>query len=262
MSASNKIDDGPIVMDGKGEFVAAGTTSLVERLPSGDIIKTPWAGDIREEDCKKEICIEAQIYQTLGKHPRLVGFKGWDPRDYTLVLEYMPHGSLESYIALNHSKISMVQRLRWIAEAAEALHLLHSRNIIHCDVGPHNFLLDSDKSLRIADFSGSSIDGGKAMVSPGIRYTAPDPEWTPGKPPTVDEDLFSLGSTIYYIMMGYAPFHELSDKEVERKFMKAEFPDLNGVACWEIIKLCWHQQIHSALLVLKLLEKGNLQRQF
>lgn len=40
--------DDLIVIHPKGEFVAAGTTSFVERLPSGDIIKTPWAGDIRE----------------------------------------------------------------------------------------------------------------------------------------------------------------------------------------------------------------------
>ncbi len=244
-----------IVIHPKGEFVAAGTTSFVERLPSGDIIKTPWAGDIREEECRKEIAVEARIYQRLGEHPRLVKLKGWDPQTHVLMLEYMPNGTLEDYIKLHHGQTSMARRLRWIAEAAEALHLLHSMGVIHCDVGPHNLLLDADMNLKIADFSGSSIDGSRAMVCPGTRYTAPDPHWKPGKLPTVEEDLFSLGSTAYYIIMGKAPFDKLPDEEVERKYLNGEFPNLAGVLCGKIIKLCWLQEAHSAQLVRELVDE-------
>lgn len=179
----HKRPDDLIVIYPKGGFVAARTTSFVERLPSGDIIKTPWAGDVREEDCRNEIAIEAQIYQRLGEHPRLVELKGWDPEACTLTLKYMPNGTLEEYIKSYHGQISPAERLRWTAQAAEGLQFLHSAGVIHCDVGPHNLLLDADLSLKIADFSGSSLDGSRAMVCPGIRYTLPDPNWKPGKPP-------------------------------------------------------------------------------
>jgi serine/threonine protein kinase len=214
--------DDLIVIHPKGEFVAAGTTSFVERLPSGDIIKTSWAGDVREEDCRSEIAVEARIYERLGKHPRLVELKGWDLKAYTLMLEYMPNGTLEAYVKSHHGQISMAQRLQWIAQAAEGLQLLHSAGVIHCDVGPHNLLLDADMSLRIADFSGSSLDGSRVMVCPRTRYAAPDPDWKPGKPPRVEEDLFALGSTIFYITMGKAPFDGLPDEEVEKKYLKGE----------------------------------------
>ncbi|KAF2271386.1 kinase-like protein [Westerdykella ornata] len=250
-----QLPDDLFIIDGKGEFIAGGTTSLVERLPSGDIIKTPWAGDIREEDCRREIAIEAQIYQRLGEHPRLVKLKGWDPEAHTLTLEYMPNGTLEEYLKSHHEEISPEQRLCWIAQAAEGLHLLHSAGIIHCDVGPHNLLLDADLSLKIADFSGSSLDGSRAMVCPGARYMAPDPDWKPGKPPSVEEDLFALGSTIYYIVMGKAPFDDLPDGEVEKRYLNGEFPDLAGVPCRRIIELCWRQEARSAELIRDLVDK-------
>ncbi|KAL3420291.1 hypothetical protein PVAG01_08790 [Phlyctema vagabunda] len=257
-----QLSDELIVINAKGEFVAAGTTSLVERLPSGDVIKTPWAGDVREEDCRKEIAVEARIYQRLGKHPRLIELKGWDPEAYILTLEYMPNGTVEQYVSSHHHQIFVARRLRWITQAAEGLHLLRSKGVIHCDVGPYNLLLDTDLSLKIVDFSGSSLHGSRAMVCPGTRYTAPDPDWKPGKSPTVGEDFFSLGSTIYYIVTGRAPFDELPDEEVEGKYLAGEFPDLAGVLCGEVIRICWQQEAHLAQLVHEIVHKLYLQVDF
>lgn len=62
------------IIQGKGEFVAAGIASLVERLPNGDIIKTPW-DDPTRGDCVQDLIIEAKIYQMLSEHPRLVKFR-------------------------------------------------------------------------------------------------------------------------------------------------------------------------------------------
>ncbi|TVY88096.1 G-type lectin S-receptor-like serine/threonine-protein kinase [Lachnellula willkommii] len=243
-----------LIIHPKGEFVAAGTTSFVERLPSGDILKTPLAGDVREKDCRNEIAVEARVYQVLGEHPRLVKLKGWDSVTHTLTLEYMPNGTLEEYVKSYHMQISQAQIFRWIAQAAEGLQLLHSAGVIHCDVGPHNFLLDADMSLKIIDFSGSSLDGSRAMVCPGARYAAPDPDWKPGKPPTVEEDLFGLGSTIYYIVTGKVPFDELPDEEVEKKYLGREFPDLADVLYGEIIRLCWHQEACSAQIIREIVD--------
>ena len=101
-----------IVIHSKGELIAAGTTSLVERLPSSDIIKTPLTDDAREQDCRNEIFVGAQIYRRLDEHPRLVKLKGWDPDACTLMLEYMPNGTLEDYVKSHQKQISLAQRLR------------------------------------------------------------------------------------------------------------------------------------------------------
>lgn len=235
------------VIGGNGEFVAAGTTCLVERLRNGDIIKTPMnhAGI----DCTGDLITEAKIYQRLGEHPRLVTIRSWNPEQHRMVMEFMPNGTLKKYIEDHNGDISEQQRLRWAQQASEGLQLLHQYGILHCDVGPHNFLLDAALDLKITDFGGSSVDGSCASVCPGLHYLLPDPEWKPGNPPTLNEDLFSLGSLLYFIFTGTPPFHDLKDEVVEKNYKEGLFPDLTGVLGADLISQCWHQRADSALQI-------------
>ncbi|KAK0764787.1 hypothetical protein N5P37_002256 [Trichoderma harzianum] len=232
------------IIDGKGEFVASGVTSLVELFPNGDIIKTPRDNPFRY--CVQDLSTEARIYQMLGEHPRLVKIRNWDSTEHTMVMEYMPHGTLKQYIKTHYEDVSRPLQLQWARQAAEGLQLLHAFDILHCDVGPHNFLLDASLNLKIADFGGSSINGSYASVCPGSRYRAPDPEWRPGKPPSSNEDLFALGSVLYFIFTGKVPFSELEEDEVASQYKAEVFPDLSEVLCSDIITLCWQQRAGSA----------------
>jgi serine/threonine protein kinase len=227
---------------GKGEFIGSGTTSVVELLPSGDVMKSPLPGP-REAECRAEMEIESCVYSRLGKSPHLVKLRSWDPQACTLTLEFMPNGTLKEFLKTHYEDIPWSQKLRWMSDAAAAIHLLHSANVVHCDVGPHNFLLDADLKLRIADFGGSSIDSSRAMVCPGVRYSAPHLNKKDERSPSVGEDIFALGSTIYYIMTGQAPFEEIDDEEVMERFEAGHFPDLIGVPCADVISLCWQQNV-------------------
>lgn len=201
--------------------------------------------------------IEAQVYDRLGAHRRLVRRKHWDPASFTLTLDYMPHGTLKEYVMQNRQHILPAQRRQWAAEAAEALELLHSCGVLQADVGPHNFLLDAELSLRICDFGGSSLDGSRAMVIPSVRYRLPTPDGRPLQPTSVKEDLFALGSTIYFIVTGHEPYHELGEdeNEVQKRYRDGDFPDLAGVFFGETIALCWRQEVESASTVFKLLKR-------
>ncbi|USP80554.1 kinase-like protein [Curvularia clavata] len=240
------------VFDGKGEFMGSGVTGLVELLDSGDVIKSPWTSPSDISECMREMEIEAQIYERLGVHPRLVLFKHWDPVEHTLTLEYMPNGSLMEYIQQHREEISLSQRQQWVMEAAEGIELLHSHDVIHADVGPHNFLLDSSLSLKISDFGGSSLDGSKPVVVPSARYRLPG---SCGPNATVKEDLFALGSTIYFIATGHEPYEELTDEhQVEELYKNGAFPELSDVPFAEVISLCWKQEVESAQMLIKLMQ--------
>lgn len=244
------------IIQGKGQFLGGGATGLVERLESGDAIKSPWTGRPTALDCREEIVIEARIYQRLGVHPRLVKLKHWDPVDYTLTLEYMPHGNLKEYITTYGQTISRLQRQKWAIEAAEGIQLLHSNGIIQGDVGPHNFLLDKDLSLKICDFGGSSVDGSRPMVVAGVRYRLPSLAGRYMQPVTIEEDLFALGSTIYFIATGYEPYNELTDEdEVEKLYRDGVFPILSGVPFAEAIALCWRQEVKSAQTIIEIVRR-------
>ncbi|KAF5019177.1 hypothetical protein F66182_8827 [Fusarium sp. NRRL 66182] len=237
----------------KGEFIALGSTSFVERLPNGDIIKTAWPGADRVTQRRRELATEAQIYDRLGEHACIVKKRAWDPDSHTLTLEYMPNGTLQAYLE-SCGDVAPSQRFRWIIQAAEGIQLLHRSSVIHCDIGPHNFLLDEDLNLKIADFAGSSLNHSATDTCPGVRYTPPHLDWTSWKDPGPEIDIFGLGSTIYYILTGKAPFSEFQSEEVERRFLAHEFPDLADIPCSEIIQRCWLQKFASADEVIELMK--------
>ncbi|OBR15687.1 Serine threonine protein kinase [Colletotrichum higginsianum IMI 349063] len=217
-------------MEGKGKLVGWGTTGVVQLTSTGVVIKTPWKGEDLAQ-CRKDMLTEARVYQRLGRHPRLVGLLDWGPEHYTLTLEYMPNGSLRDYLKADPNGISAVQRLIWAKETAEGVQLLHSANVIYCNVGPRNFLVGGDLGLRIADFSGSSFDGSRA----------------------VEDDIFSLGSTIYTLIIGQDPFRELDSDEVETRYAARTFPDVTDQSCGDIIQGCWAGGISSAQEVVDIL---------
>lgn len=169
--------------------MAAGVTSLVELLPNGNVIKTPWN----------------------------------DP------------------VVGDYENLSRPLQLQWARQAVEGLQLLYAFDILHCDVGPHNFLLDASLNLKIAKFSGSSISGSFASVCPRSRYRSPNPEWRPGKPPNLNEDLFALYSVLYFFFTGKVPFSKLEGDEVAKNYKTGVFPHLSEVLCSDIMTLCWQQ---------------------
>jgi len=171
----------------------------------------------------------------------------------------MPHGCLKDYLSTYNDKIPTRQRLQWVREAAEGLQLLHSANVIHCDVEPRNFLLDAELSLKIADFSGSSLKGSQASACVGTRFLPPNFNWC--SLPTVQQDLYSFGSTIYNIMTGKPPFQELPSDKVRELYKGYQFPDVTGLLCGEIIERCWRCEIASAQEISKFIQTLEMELQ-
>jgi serine/threonine protein kinase len=227
----------------RGKFISGGASGIVERLPSGDVIKSPWAGS-QADVSRQGLTTEARIYEVLGPHPRLVRIVDWEATECCLTMEYMSNGTLKDYLRAHNDEIAISQRLGWILEAAEGLQLLHSADIIHCDVEPKNFLLDTDLSLKIADFGGSSLHGSQPLACAGTRF------WPPGKAwdcmPTVQDDLFALGSAIYTIVSGRYPFQELASDDVVKRYEAHEWPDVTAMVCGDVVRRCWQREVDSA----------------
>lgn len=127
---------------------------------------------IRRRQSLRDLEREFQIYRRLPRHDRLVEMIKYSPED-GLFLQYMPRGNLGEHLQTAAASITVMQRFQWAYDAAEALHLLHSHGIIHCDVKPENFLLDSTDRLKIIDFSGSSFANVLGSAFKSTRFCLP-----------------------------------------------------------------------------------------
>lgn len=226
-----------VVSQAKGTFISAGISGIIERLEDGSVLKSPRSD---EERACKDIETEANIYRLLGPHDRLVPMLGYS--EAGLILEYMGNGNVKDYLT-KHPNVAIYQRLRWAQEAAEGLQLLHSQGIIHCDTKPRNFLLDKNLHLKIADFSGSCVEGSTLHACESTRYYLPR-DWR--QPANVAADLFALGSTIYEILTGNSPFEDVPSDKVEQLYQEKIFPDVSDLPCGDVILKCWLREFDSA----------------
>ncbi|KAF2013550.1 kinase-like protein [Aaosphaeria arxii CBS 175.79] len=235
----------------KGVLLGMGVSGIVEKpLDSAYVIKTPCPGEDYDQ-CRKDLDLERRVYELLGNHPRLLKFYGQDEGDGSIKLEYALNGTLRDYIAEHQP--SMDERLRFATEITEGLAVLHESGVVHCDLSPRNVLVDAEIGLRIADFSSASIDGSPSSAGGSVRFQIP--RNNPWKP-TYQDDIFSLGSTLFEVMTSAGPYDGLESSMVIERFRSKQFPDSKGVILGDIIQKCWNLHYSSLSDVLPALQKA------
>ncbi|KAF2866548.1 kinase-like domain-containing protein, partial [Massariosphaeria phaeospora] len=225
---------------GVSEVLSGGNTARLALLPDGTILKYVYDRD--NHWAMKGLDIEHQILTALGSHQRLVKYFGQN--EYGLRFQFEVNGDIRRYFSKTDFKtIPIQQREKWVQQAAESIAFIHSKDVIHCDIHPNNFLLDDKLNLRLCDFAGSlfgELDG-KAMESTPF-FLPRDPLSTPN----TKSDLFALGSVMYYIMAGCEPYDGLSEDEITARFTRGEFPDVDEFECGQTISGCWTGKFSSA----------------
>eukprot|EP00026_Physarum_polycephalum_P011467 Phypoly_transcript_11696.p1 GENE.Phypoly_transcript_11696~~Phypoly_transcript_11696.p1 ORF type:complete len:340 (+),score=30.77 Phypoly_transcript_11696:124-1143(+) len=116
--------------------------------------------------------------------------------------DYVPVSQL---LAASPKGLDLETLIAIVLPILEALHFVHSRDIIHGDVNPACMLYNpATKSAKLYDF-GSSVP-----VSHTFSQYPPRPDGTPGfisTHPWVDTrfDVYSVGVSIYYMLSGEMP---------------------------------------------------------
>jgi len=151
-----------------------------------------------------------------------------------LVLEYAPHGDLETYISKSFKKNRGINEKiidRVILQVKEAISCLHNNNIIHRDIKSSNILIFDRKNVKISDFGVSKLLENNifARSSIGTPYYM-SPAIVRGDKYSYNVDYWALGCLIYKMVTNRYPFEaenlpKLVKKIKESKYNKYSIPD-------------------------------------
>lgn len=117
---------------------------------------------------------------------------------------------------------------RLVAEIARAVHHAHQRGIIHRDLKPGNILLEKDGRPMVTDFGlAKRTTEDVPMTLSGAILGTPAymaPEQALGRPGTITTltDVYSLGTILYELLTGRAPFRDETPLETLRKVTEQE----------------------------------------
>jgi serine/threonine protein kinase len=163
---------------------------------------------------------EAQAIARLS-HPHILPLYAYDEITLGrvqlayLVMPFCPDGSLGDWWQQHEHRgpLPLAHVVTLLQQAASALQCAHDHRVIHRDVKPANFLLQSSSShslvpdLLLADFGIAPIADATTSLSFAVRgtplYMAPE-QWS--AQPTLATDQYALAIMIYQLLTGQHPF--------------------------------------------------------
>ncbi len=164
---------------------------------------------------------EADRLIRLDKHPHIVSLLDADLSGDIpyYVMDLAQEGSLERQMEgglPGTGEIEVEKAAGWMDEVAQALHYVHAKQMVHCDLKPANLLVDDEGHIRVADFGNSRVLSESGGTLGTLFYMAPEQAVTPDpeKPlqPDIRWDIYALGCTIYSMCSNRVPHSEIAPK--------------------------------------------------
>jgi len=164
---------------------------------------------VSDKDFVKKFRHEAKAVARIS-HPNVVSIYdiARDGNYHYLVMENINGSNLKDIIT-ERGKLTITESLDIANQICSALIVAHKNNIVHCDIKPHNILINSAKQVKVTDF-------GIARAATSTTITSTDtimgsahyfsPEQARGGDIKTYSDLYSVGVVLYEMLTGRVPF--------------------------------------------------------
>jgi serine/threonine-protein kinase PknK len=164
--------------------------------------------DISDRRAQKRFQRERSLNGRLSNHPNVVtvldsGFV--DGRHPYLVMEYLEAGSLADRLK-QRGPFELALSMHVGVRIAGALETAHRVGVLHRDVKPSNVLLSRFEEPALADFGIAAILEMEQSFTAALTPVHAAPELLEGAEPSPQTDVYALGSTLYTLLAGTAPF--------------------------------------------------------
>ncbi|CAI9775911.1 unnamed protein product [Fraxinus pennsylvanica] len=174
------------------------------------------------------------------------GYTDLPSRACCVLVEFLQGGTLKNFLYKNRKKKLAFKIVTQLAlDLSRGLSYLHSKKIVHRDVKAENMLLDTHRTLKIADFGVARVEAQNPKDMTGetgtLGYMAP--EVLDGKPYNRKCDVYSFGICLWEIYCCDLPYPDLSFAEVSsavvRQNLRPEIPRCCPSSFANIMKKCW-----------------------
>ena len=167
----------------------------------------------KDPSARDQLLEEARAAAALN-HPNIVTVYdlGFDGGDAFICMELVEGESFQA-ILRKQTWLEIPDAMHWLVSVCQGLDHAHGRGIVHRDMKPSNVLLTTDGRVKILDFglARPASNGGDAgswaySMSGTPKYISP--EAIQGRPADARSDVYSVGATLYELLVGRPPFAE------------------------------------------------------
>lgn len=248
---------GPYHIEGVLGRGGMGTVYKGRHSKSGDwvAVKVIAPGVSDQVRFRRRFAAEVETLKRL-RHPNIVQLIGYGEEQGLLFysMEFVDGHSLHDHLR-QHKRIDWMEVIQVGVEVTAALKHAHDLGIIHRDLKPANLMLTRDGHIKLTDFGIAKLFGSTEQTLIGSVIGTADfmpPEQAEGKNVTTRSDLYSLGSVMYALLTGQAPFGGKSVPEVLYAVRYTPAPDS--------VRLAPDAPAELHALIAEMLEKDPLKR--
>lgn len=173
---------------------------------------------------------EAQSVAGLS-HPNVVNVYdvGEDDNLYYIVMELVEGITLKKFIE-KKGKLEINEAIGIGIQIAQGIEEAHKNHIIHRDIKPQNIIISREGKVKVTDFGIAKAATSNTITSNAmgsVHYISP--EQARGGYSDEKSDIYSLGVTIYEMLLGKVPFEGESTVSVAFAHVHEEAAHLDEV---------------------------------